>query len=167
MAIESLRDFAAEVGTALLATRTTLDDVIIAVEDGAVTAARLANLRASLTGHRLALRALRSELDATDVSTLQVHERADRTLALWAWERKLRVAVLKIEDRCRVLDAIAADVALGIRRQVYVVRAGETLQAIAARLLGDWREWPRLVEANGLAPGAIAAGTVLLIPDRR
>lgn len=138
-----------------------------ALQAGNVSLAGLNNLRATLTEARSSLRDARNDLDETDVSTFQLHARADRTIALWKWERSLRRVLVLVDAQIRVVDDLAESLAFGVRRKVYVVRSGDTLQIIAARQLGDWQEWPRIVEANGIAPGTLTVGTVLTIPEKR
>lgn len=49
---------------------------------------------------------------------------------------------------------------------LYTIRAGDTLWAIAERLLGDGAEWVRILEANpGIDPDALQVGRQLVIPD--
>ncbi len=49
--------------------------------------------------------------------------------------------------------------------QSYQVRAGDTLGAIAARLLGDLQRWREIAEANGITnPRALKVGQTLRIP---
>lgn len=137
------------------------------LQAGGVSLTTIGNLRATLTEVRSSLRSVRDDLDATDVTAFQFRERADRDIALWAWERGLRRALIRVDAQIRIVDELAETLALGVRRKVYVVKSGDTLQMIAARQLGDWRDWPRLVEANGIAPGTLTVGTVLTIPERR
>lgn len=48
----------------------------------------------------------------------------------------------------------------------HTVRSGDTLQSIAARLMGDWRQWPRIAETNDLDPASsLTVGTELTIPE--
>ncbi|MCB9507726.1 MAG: hypothetical protein H6697_08700 [Myxococcales bacterium] len=55
------------------------------------------------------------------------------------------------------------------RPRTYVVLPGETLSAIAAKVLGDAREWPRLYEANrrriGPDPARVRDGMELRVPQ--
>jgi nucleoid-associated protein YgaU len=164
--MDSLRDFAVDAAEVLAAVRATHDAIEAEVGEG-TSAARLGNLRAAIAGHLADIRVLRRELDATDVTSLQVHERGDRAIALWTAERDLRRALILVTTELRAVDELAADIALGLRETLYIVRAGETIQAIAAKKLGDWREYPRILEANGLTPADIRAGLALLIPERR
>lgn len=167
MPVESLHDLAADATTAIAGARAASEAARATLTAGSYTPASLNNLRATLTGHRADLRAIRSDLDASDVASFQHRARADRSIALWAWERSTRRTLLRVEDQLRRAEDLADLVALGVRRVVYVVRHGDTLQSIAAKHLGDWREYPRIVEANGLTPGALTPGTVLTIPEKR
>lgn len=48
----------------------------------------------------------------------------------------------------------------------YTVRSGDTLSAIAARLLHDYRRWPDIARANNLRdPNYLRVGQVLAIPS--
>lgn len=167
MTIRSLQDVATDAAEILDGLRDAQAAIRAGLVDGSANAARLNHLAAGLGAHRGDIRALRSELDVTQVAEFQLYERGETTIALWAWERGLRHQLLRVEAAALAAEELADDVALGLRERVHIVRAGETLQAIAAKLLGDWREWTRIAEANSLTPGAVAAGTVLVIPDRR
>lgn len=133
-----------------------------------LSAAQVGNLRADVAGLRADLMALRVDLDATDVATLQGIERGDRTLRLWGWERELRAAMLGVDEQLRVLDERAEVYANGIRVRIHTVRAGETLQFIAAFYYSDWREWTRIAEANALRDELnLVSGQQLVIPEKR
>lgn len=64
--------------------------------------------------------------------------------------------------------SVATRVASGgiTRVRKHIVRSGDTLQSIAATLLGDWREWARIADANSLDPAApLTVGGELIIPE--
>src|SRR6185295_19463012 len=49
----------------------------------------------------------------------------------------------------------------------YTVRAGESLQSIAASVWGDASLWYLIADANGMSGGeTLAAGSSLILPDR-
>jgi nucleoid-associated protein YgaU len=167
MPVESLRDLADDVREVSTGATSAAVAAGTTIAEGTYTTASLGNVRATLTGFRGDIAEVRAELDALDVRDFIVHETGERVIALWTWERTVRHHLVRLDETLRRSVDTAETVALGIRRRTHVVRAGETLQAIAGRLLGDWREWTRIAEANGLTHGAVAAGTVLDIPDRR
>lgn len=167
MPVESLSDLAAAASDASDRASAAIADVADVLLTGTVSRGRLANLSATLGGVRDDVRAVRQDLDGIDVSSFQFHARGDRTVALWRWERVLRRSLVQVDADLRASVELTAKVALGIRRKTRVLRSGETLQAIAAQELGDWREWPRILEATGLEAGSIPSGTVLVIPEKR
>lgn len=82
-----------------------------------------------------------------------------RTLAAWRWRLATRHAL-------GVVAGVALDAGRGAELldvaeagSSVVVRRGDTLQSIAGRELGDWREWPRILDANpSPEPGTLASG---------
>ncbi len=159
-----VRDDIVEVTTAFAAA---LDAVDAALEAGTATAAQLGAVDSTLTGLQLDVRAIRADLDAADVTAYQLSDNAEVTLRLWAWERDCRHHLGRMEAGLATARDQAQELAAGQRRDLYVVKSGDTLQSIAAAKLGDWREWTRIADANGLEPGQPTAGTVLLLPPRR
>lgn len=138
-----------------------------ALASGTQTERQLGNLRASLTGYRADLAEIRTMLDATDVLDFQLYDDGAVTIQLWAWERALRHALIALAPAVRSAEAVAEQLVEGSTRDVYTTRSGDTLQTVAAKFLGDWKEWPRIAAANGLAGGAVPSGTRLTIPPRR
>lgn len=159
-----MRDAAEEVAVGV---QGAVDGISVALSTGTSTSRQLSNLRASLTGYRADIVALRGELDGTDVTAFQLYDDGAVTIQLWRWERALRHSLISLASRVRAAEAVTSRLLAGSAREVYVTRSGDTLQRIAARFLGDWQEWPRIAEANSLAPGAIPSGTRLIIPPRR
>ena len=106
-------------------------------------------------------------MDTVDTAALLRFSTADRKLTVWRWERRGRSGAHALREYLRRAKDVASVLEKGKRRQLHVVRSGETYQSIAAQHLGDWREWPRIVEANDAEPGAPTTGAVLIIPERR
>lgn len=132
------------------------------------TAAQLESLEASLEGLEGDVRGLVRDLDRIDELDFAVVADGQRTIGLWRWRRGARGALLALWRRVRAAGDVARELAGGQRRRVIVSREGDTLQTIAARELGDWRDWPRLLAANPtLTPGALASGTTLVVPEKR
>ena len=164
MSLSEIRDAATDIAERATAAQSA---IVAALTADAVTAQDLGALDATLVGIGADIRAARADLDAIDITEEQLYDDAAVTLALWSWERGLRHQLGVIGGAMFDADQEAKDLLSGLTRKVYVVRSGDTLQGVAARFLGDWREWPRIAEANGLAPGQPAAGTQLVIPPKR
>ena len=126
------------------------------------------SLAAAVAGVTADSRALLSELDTTAAEDLAPTGDGASVIALWEWRRLTRRSVVLLLGQTRTIADFASDLVAGQRRKVVVTRQGDTLQRIAARELGDWREWPRLLEANpGLSPGQLLSGVSLVIPELR
>lgn len=131
-------------------------------------AAQLENIEAGLEGLEAEVRDLVRDLDRIDELDFAVVADGQRTIGLWRWRRGVRAALVGLWLRVRAAGDVARELAGGQRRRVIVSREGDTLQTIAARELGDWRDWPRLLAANPtLTPGALASGTTLVVPEKR
>lgn len=165
MAATSLFDVRDDVQAIAAGARTAAADLDAILAAGSATTQQVRNLRATIAGLDGDARTVRASLDDTDVRDLLSHERAEDVIALWRWERGTRHALIVVERRLQEADDVAELLELGTRDRTYVVRTGDTWQGIAAQLLGDWQEWPRLVQANGGDPGALTRGTVLFIPE--
>lgn len=161
--IAALRDDVVAVTDAVSAGLATVVDALAA---GAETTAQIRTTVATLTGAAADVRAIRADLDTLDVEAEQLYDDAAVTLALWTWERGVRWSLTSLDASIRTTLPIADELLRGRSELQHVVRAGETLQSIAARYLGDWREWPRLAAHNSVDPAGVATGTVLLIPSR-
>ncbi|MEQ1494498.1 MAG: LysM domain-containing protein [Novosphingobium sp.] len=137
--------------------------------DGAeISPADALSVVAGLDGVRQDGRAVLADLDTTQEEDILVVQDANVLIQLWLWRRNTRKSMMAALGRCRELSDIAYELVQGKRQKVIVTRQGDTLQRIAARELGDWREWPRILDANpGLAPGDVPSGTSLVIPERR
>lgn len=166
MAITAIRDFEAEVGSILTAASSAATAARAAF-GAAGTRRALSNVRSTLSGLRSDILGARDDLDATDITSLVRYQDGEDLIRLWRWERELRRSLVRLDGHMRVLEAVVVNALEARADKVYVVRSGDTLQSIAARELGDWREWTRLAEVNGLAPGALTSGTHLRIPPRR
>lgn len=138
------------------------------VEDPDVTDEDALTLRAGLEGVRGDARSLLRELDATPEEDLLLIEDGAVLLALWGWRRETRGALVDLIAETRAVQDLAQEFVGGQRRKVVTSKQGDTLQRIAQRELGDWREWPRLLQANpSVSAGALPSGTQLIIPEKR
>ncbi len=164
----SLKDFRDRAVTLTESFTTVQESLSDALQSGNVTSAQLRYLEATLTGIADGVRGLRADMDPVRVEDETIYEDGANTIALWRWERGLRHAMTKFELSVRDALEITSHIDRGQDEQVYVSRSGDTLQRIAQSTLGDWREWPRLLEANpDLGPGNLPSGTVLTIPKKR
>lgn len=145
---------------------TAMDLAAAALTVGTPSASQLGQAMAAITSAQTAIRAVRADLDGTDVTTCQVYDDAAVTLDLWRWERGVRASLSTLESALHAAGANLGELLSGIRETLHTVRTGETLQSIAAVYLGSWSEWPRISAANGLKAGPVAVGTVLVIPQR-
>jgi len=163
-----MRVYVGEVGDLLDGARTTLTAAQTAVQAGTASTRDLLGLQASVVGYQEDCASLRADLDSTDVTDLLVVETGDRVIALWAAERSLRRGLVVLSGQLRQAQDVVDQLVSGRRRLTHVVRSGETLQRIAARYLGSWQEWPRLLDANpSISADSLPSGTVLVIPEQR
>ena len=140
----------------------------LALERGLPSRLELEDIRATLQGTIDDARFLLRDLDAVDELDFLPIGDGRRTIELWRWRRSSRREMLRFLGLARNAQVIAAELAGGQRDQVVIAREGDTWQSIAARHLGDWREWPRLLEANPtLEPGVLPAGTSMIVPELR
>lgn len=138
------------------------------VAAGDATGEQLESLRASAAGLVADIRSTLRELDRHDETDWLVVEDAERFLAIWQWRRESRKALLELWRLAYQLAIAALELGDGLRQKVVIVREGETWQSIAARELGGWQEWPRLLAANPtLTAGALSGGTTLVVPEKR
>lgn len=141
---------------------------LVQTTDDAFTEADAENLRAGLDGVRSDALAILRELDTTDEADLQVIADGAVRIGIWRWRRAVRRALLDLAGQALAAQDVAREIAAGTPEKVVVSREGDTLQRIAARELGSWEEWPRLLAANpGVAVGELPSGTTLVIPERR
>lgn len=146
---------------------TGLATIQAALRAGTQTTGDLRRALAVLTGAAEDIRALRVDLDAYVATDQQLYPDGALTLALWQWACATRWTLTGLDGGIRTGIGIANELILGRAQTRYAVRSGDTLQSIAARLLGSWQDWTRIVDANGLDPGAtLSPGTVLTIPVR-
>jgi len=163
--MRALRDDA----TALLAdVATAMGDVQETLAGGTYTASTVRHLRAEVWGLLGDARAWRRSLDAVDVEAQQATSDALVTLQALRWERELRHEVQRTCYVLRRLWAALEQLEVGQARTAHLVQRGDTLQRLAARYLGSWSEWPRLLDANpDLVPGsALVPGTILTVPAK-
>ena len=163
-----LRDLAAAVQDLVDGVNASVNAVVGALQGGTSTFRDLHGVRASLTGYRADLAGIRGTLDATDVADFNLSGRADTFLRALRWERELRHRLVRLGSQILSAETAAAALEAGVARHVHLVVSGDTLQRLAARYLGDWQAWPRILEANpDLSPGPLTSGTVLVIPAKR
>ncbi len=111
-------------------------------------------------------RTLRTDLQTVDEASLIAVQDGERLIRVWQWARRTRFALQLLIASMKETADTTALILSGFTVRIVVVGDGDTLQDIAARELGDWREWPKLVEANpGTTPGALATGDRLTIPS--
>lgn len=159
--VERTEELAARFETAA----TTIEAVL---STGSPSGVDLQDLRGTLEGLSTDTRSLVRDLDAIDELDFALVQDGARTIRVWSWRRLTRSALVAFGGQVRQLSAVAAELAGGLRRKVVVSREGETWQSIAARELGDWREWSRLLAANPtIDPGTLNPGTTLVVPERR
>lgn len=130
------------------------------------SARQLRHLRATLSGYAADVRSLRDDLDANDIRDILAFEWPEDVIRAWQLERRTRRALVQVGEQLRQVDAVAETLERGAEADRYVTKSGDTWQGVAARLLGDWREWPRLVAANGGDPATLPPGTILTVPER-
>lgn len=159
-----LRDDALE---ALDVVRDRVADLAVLTETGSATTVQLQQLKAQLAGERGVIRGVRLELDGADPGDFVVGTAPQAELGLWLWQRRTRWALVGVEAQALAVEAHVALLIAGQETLQVVTRRGDTWQRLAARHLGDWREWPRLVEANGGGAGTLSPGQVITIPRRR
>lgn len=165
MTIRTLGAAIADLESQAIATLSAARDMLQA---GTQTSRDLLQLQAATTGERADVYDLRQELDGAAVADGLAVATGENTLAIWLWERDTRHHLVALDGSLRRCGEVVDLLVSGRTRKQHIVRSGETLQQIAAVELGDWREWPRLLEANpGVAPGALASGLVLTIPEKR
>ncbi len=147
--------------------RDVIDRVRPLLVDGTSTDRDLSQLDADLQGCLADIRDTLRDLAAFDAALAVTFVDGESLIQLWQWERAIRSDLVIVQRDILTTQSKALEVISGVSEQVRIVRTGETWQSIAAETLGDWREWPRLVEANGGEAGALVSGTVLTIPRKR
>ncbi len=143
-----------------------LGSVATLLQLGTASAQDIGATGAQVTTCQTAIRAVRADLDALAVEDAQLWPDGAVAIGLWRWERSLRYGLVRLSGRLTRASAIVAEIATGQGTTLHTVRAGQSLQAIAAIYLGGWAEWPRIAAANGLKAGPVAVGTVLIIPSK-
>lgn len=164
--MSTIRDLQADVTEITDAVGDSLAGLLVALQTGRATTAGVRTSIATMTAAAADLRAVRTTLDATDVEAEQVYDDAAVTLALWGWERGLRWSLASLDARITTGLAVGRELLSGRGETLHTVRLGETMQSIAARYLGDWRQWTTIAAVNGLDSSPVTVGTVLTIPQR-
>lgn len=125
------------------------------------------NIQVSLQEILDEARTLMTNLANLDELTLGSALDGKRTVELWAWRRRTRFELVLFVGEIQALADLTAEFIQGFDERVVVVIEGDTLQGIAARELGDWQEWPRIVDRNpGLTAISLIPGLTLTIPSR-
>lgn len=111
------------------------------------------------------LNTMLDDLAALDPTALLNIESARNLLAIWTLETTFRSQLMALLFQTSRLESLLTQLVQGVEERLVVVRENETLQSIAARELGDWREWTRIIARNpGLSPVTITSGTTIVIP---
>ena len=165
---DSLRDVEVELARIADTLAPVLAELAAVLPSSSATDAQLGRLNTALGTARDDLRTLRDGVGAVDVASYQFGDDAADRLGLWGWQVDTVSRLISIADQALQAQAVVSQLREGSRPSVYEVRSGETLQSIAQAVLGDWQEWTRLLEANGLDPAVVLQpGTVLVIPEKR
>lgn len=86
-----------------------------------------------------------------------------------AAERRKLKAEKQLEEMRQKIEAARAKIKADAAKRTYVVKSGDSLSAIAKKLLGDASLWPKIYEANkdviGDNPNLIHPGQEYTIPD--
>jgi len=168
MATPSLRSTLSDAGEVPAAVRAVWSEVEDVITDGSATRSDLQHLAAEIDGQLDDIAAIRADLDQVDGEDQIRGTHPDQLVQAWKAERETRRQLVKLAGALLDLAEAVDRITDGDAREVYVSRQGDTLQRIAARLLGDWRAWTDLLEANpDLSPGPLASGTLVVIPERR
>ena len=144
-----------------------LDTMSSALEAGSATREQLGSLSTALSSVRSRIKVVRTALDETPTADWLVYADPAVEMTVQTWERNLRRALVTLARVARLLAETVVVLVEGAKHRTYVVRSIDSLQSIARDYLGDWREWPRIAELNGLDPGPLTAGMVLTLPDKR
>lgn len=166
MSYTSLKTAIADVSAVAASSSAAMTTAQAVLKTASATDADVGNFASALTTAQKDVRAIRADLDSTDVEALQRYEDAAVTIGLWRWERGVRRSLTLLEGRARDAVAVATELRTGRGLGYYTTRPGDTLQSIAQTYLGGWQEWPRLSRANGIKAGPVAPGTVLVIPQK-
>jgi hypothetical protein len=160
-------EIAAEVEAVAVVVQALGSSLSSSLEAGSASREQLGSLSTSLSSVRSRISTVRTSLDEAEVGDWEVYDDPAVRLSVLSWERGLRRTLVILARVARELEATVTVLVEGARRRTYVVRSVDSLQSIAGRFLGDWREWPRIAELNGLDPGPLTAGVVLTLPDKR
>lgn len=95
---------------------------------------------------------IRSTLTSADIALTGLPQSGEILLAGWRWQADTLRSLLRLDQDAQTVNTALKQVQ-GEQRQQVSVKAGDTLQRIAGRTLGDFRRWPELVALNNLIPG--------------
>lgn len=168
MSFDSLREIEVETTAIAEDLAPVLVELQTVLGSGSASDGQLGRLDTALEAARDDTRTLRDAVGSVDVADYQIGSDAGDRLCLWGWQVDTVSKLRQLTDAALQSQAAVAQFRGGSQTTTHEVRAGETLQSIAAARLGDWREWHRLVDANDLDPAEVLApGTVLVIPEKR
>lgn len=164
MAIESVSQVTDAVD--LIVSR--LTDAQSQVRISGINGSSAAALLTELSTVQADLKVLLLDLAGLDPETLLSVVDGFGAIQMWSWRRTLRFELLQLTRAVQQhIEDTTAYVQGPIVRVVYTTEV-DTLQSIAARELGGWEQWPRLVERNpGLTPTNLPPGTAIIIPPPR
>lgn len=164
MPVESIRDVVEDVE----AIGERLTSVLELAETPGMTHETAQSIVASLEGIKADARTTITDLDSTQDEDLLIVEDGAILLRLWNWHRDVRRYLLGVIGKADDAQDVADEYVGGQDQKVVFSKQGDTLQRIAARELGSWNEWPRLLQANpGVSVGNLPPGTPLIIPEKR
>jgi len=164
----SLKQIAVDTGEVVTQIASLRTDLSAKLLRGTATPRELTYLDTGLRNAHEDLRSVRASLDALTVEDSMVGEHPADLLEAESQARELRRGSLALESRLLESRAVTAEMLAGAALRVVYAQDGDTLQSIAGKELGDWRAWPKLLEANpGLAAGALTPGTQIQIPKPR
>lgn len=126
--------------------------------------------------------AMAAEMEAVRIEALSIHDalsplqeealvsvlRGDVVVDLWRWRRTTARSLVYLAGRAALATADALSYATAPEFLLVTSKEGDTVQRLAAKYMGSWTAWPRILAANkGLSLGALPSGTSVMIPVGR